>query len=258
ETYGARHLGFNDRHADQRRVAFTRHRQARYGSDPEPRLDEADQCRHMTRLEARLRPLARRCEREIHHETIAARLVDGHEVVTRKLSPRYGALARERVVTETRCDERLAQQWLELDRRLVASGHVEAKLRLAMRHRGKHLVRALVDDVHTNSRKAFVVLPKHGRQEVMHGGGDARECHLSPAIGRYVAYTEQDRVQVVQEATGLACEVPPDRGELDVSGIAVEKAHAERVLQLVDAPAQRGLRKVDRLRAGAEPRDIAD
>src|SRR5206468_8304401 len=105
--YGARHLGFNDWHAHKRRVAFTRHRQARYGSDPEPRLHEADQRRHMTRLEARLRPLARRCEREVHHQAIAARLVDGHEIVTPELSPRNGALARERVVTEARCDERL-------------------------------------------------------------------------------------------------------------------------------------------------------
>src|SRR5437016_1745071 len=103
-----------------------------------------------------------------------------------------------------------------------------------MHNRGKHLVRALVDDVHANTRKALVVMPKHGRQEVMHGGRDARECHLSPAIRRYVAYTEQDRVKVVQKAAGLAREIAPDRGELDVSGVAVEKAHTERVLELVD------------------------
>jgi hypothetical protein len=59
----------------------------------------------MTCLEARLRPIARRCEREIHHQTIAARLVDSHEVVPPQLSPRYGALARERVVMEACRDE---------------------------------------------------------------------------------------------------------------------------------------------------------
>ncbi len=210
ESHCAGDLRIENRDAHQQRVTFARHRESRDRGHTQTRFDKRDQCRHMARLEAALRPVALRCKRQVHHQPIAARLVDGHEVVATEISPRDGSLAGERMVAMARSDEGLAEQRLELDSRLIAARNAETELRLPMRDRGKDLVGALIDDMGTNPREPRVVLAQNGGQEVVDGRGDACERDLPPPVRGDIAHAEQYRVKVVQQASRLAREIASD------------------------------------------------
>ncbi len=145
-----------------------RHRQPRTAATPSPASTKATSV-DTRRVSSRRRPVALRRKRKVHHQPIAARLVDGHEVIATELLRRHRAATRERMVAMARRDERLRQQRLELERQLVAARDVEAELGLAVRNRGQHGIGALVDDAHANARETPGQLAQHGRQEVMHG-----------------------------------------------------------------------------------------
>ncbi|MNT72210.1 hypothetical protein D3C72_2107890 [compost metagenome] len=88
----------------------------------------------------------------------------------------------------------------------------------------------------------------HARQEVVDGRGHRRDRDLSHSGGRHAANAQQGGVQRVQDVPQLAIEVPAHRSQADASRGALQKARTQSAFQLVDAPAERRLRDVDRLR----------
>ena len=69
---------------------------------------------------------------------------------------------------------------------------------------------------------------------------------------------EQRAVEVVEQLLHLAREVAADGGQADAPRRAVEQAHAQRLLELVDAAAEGRLRDVHRLGGAAEVAELGD
>ena len=110
------------------------------------------------------------------------------------------------------------------------------------------LVGAGVKDLDADLREALAVPHQHLRQVVVHGRRHAGHRDLAHPRRGDAFDAQQRRIELVEQALHLAQEIAADGSEADAPRRAVEQLHAERGLQLVDAPAERGLR--DRHRIG--------
>jgi len=156
------------------------------------------------------------------------------------------------VVAPTGRHETLVQQRLEIDVRLLAADEVEPEIGLPAGHGLQHLVGIGIQDPDPDLRVDLVVAADHLRQEVVHRRRHAGDAHLAHARGRHAPDAQQRRVQVVEQVVHLAREVAAHGGERHAARRAVQQPHAQGVLQLLDAAAERRLRQVDRLGRLAE------
>ena len=152
----------------------------------------------------------------------------------------------------------LLQQRRELDLGVLHADVVDGEVGLAVLHARQHLVGALLDDAHEDARMALAKGANHRRQEMMDRGEDAADRDVAALeLGR-VAQAEHRAVHILDQSAHLAEEARAERGEADAARRAVEQAHVELAFEMGDAPRQRRLRQVQRLRGGGEALQLAD
>ena len=92
-------------------------------------------------------------------------------------------------------------------------------------------------------------------------GRERRRCgHGQPPTlaAQEVAHAGELGIEVAQQILGNTKQFGPHGRQGHVAGVAVEEACADRLLELVDCRAERGLRQVDRLAGLAEAEGACD
>ena len=197
-------------------------------------------------------------QRLIEQQAVARSLVDGNIFVFIKLAPGYTGLSGQRMIATACGDEPFLQQDLEFDFGLLAAHEADAEIGFAADYRAEHFVGARVEQLDPDSRIAAVIGGNDARQEIVGNRRHACDGHMTQAARGDVADAEQRDIEVVQKLFCAWGEHASYGGERHAARGSLEKPHAERRFELLDAPAERRLRNVDCLRCFAEAAQLHD
>jgi len=194
----------------------------------------------------------------IEQHAVATEAADADQAIVAELAPGHFRLLGQGVVAPAGEHEGLVDQRGEVDFRALSALHVDAEIRFAANHCFQPLVSAEVEDTDADLRVLQVEGTDHRRQKVEGCGRDAGEGDLAGLSFGQFADAEDRTLEIVQQALCLWQKIPAHGRQADAARGAVQQLDTEAFFQLLHAPCQCRLRKMDGVGGLVEVAELGD